>query len=96
MILSTETLNVEPIASSTQENASEKPHIASEKISEKSSEYTETERLNVNLDDPNEVDSGYKEIDIEENELKTKTQLPQPNIVESIQFEREGSEDGNV
>lgn len=98
VILSTETLNVVPISSSTQENASEKPNIPpdNDKISEKLSEYTETERQNVNLEETNKVISNNKEIYIEKNELTTKTQRSQPNTEENIQLEREASGDGYV
>lgn len=96
VILSTETLNVEPNAPNTLKNALEKTHIATngDIISEKSNEIsTETERTNVNSDDSNRADGSKQEIDIEKN---TKTQHRQQNIEENIQPEREASRDENM
>lgn len=95
-ILSTETLNVEPTASSVQENAVDKPHIAtngdifSEKFNKKS---IETKKTNVKSEETSIVDGSEKEIDIEKN---AKINVLKSIIEENIQLEREASGDDKM
>lgn len=103
MILSSETLNVEPTASNTQENVLQKPDFVPEidVISDEFSEFPiETERINEYSEEISNSDISEEEFEIEKHVPKTETQLPQPNVAETLHLELEASgekyQDDNV
>lgn len=105
MILSTESLNVEPTVSNTQDNVFEKQNIAKESdiVDEKLNDiHIKTEGTFVNSEEKIKSDSiENEEIKLEQYTLKTETQLPQPSEIKSTQHEQESSgnlnsEDNNV
>lgn len=96
VILSSDTLNVEPTVPSTQSNVLQKPNIAQESdiINEKSSDlHIEQEKINLNSEETTK-NSDKSEQDVKLDELdvpKTETQLPQPIVEEIPQHEQHSS-----
>lgn len=94
MILSSETLNMESTASNTQENVLQAPDFSPDIdiISDEYSEFgIENEIINENSEEISKSDISDEEYEIQKQEPKTETQLPQPNIIEIIYQDTESS-----